>query len=69
MLPSGHQTGLLKRVDPETLAGDDISAIGPGITIRHGESVITLRILVSAVQEDVANTEARQLVLYEPFSR
>ena len=52
-LPATKQAGFLKRVDPDTLSGDDISAIGPGITIRHGESVITLPAGSSA--EDVAN--------------
>ena len=41
-LPAIKQTSLLKRVDPDALAGDDVNTIGFGITIRHGESVITL---------------------------
>ena len=41
-LPVPTQAGLLMRVNPETLPGGDMSTIGPCITIRHGESVITL---------------------------
>ena len=36
------QSGHLIRVDPNTMSGDDINAHNFGITIRHGESVITL---------------------------
>jgi hypothetical protein len=41
-LPAPTQAGLLMRVNPETMPGDDINVIGSGITIRHGESVIAL---------------------------
>ena len=41
-LPATTQAGLLMRVSPEALPGGDVDAIGAGITIRHGESVITL---------------------------
>ena len=41
-LPAPTQAGLLMRVNPDTLPGDAVSTIGSGITIRHGESVITL---------------------------
>ena len=51
-LPATRQTSLLKRVDLDALSGDDVRDIGPGITIRHGESVITLPAGSSA--EDVA---------------
>jgi hypothetical protein len=40
--PAPAQAGLLMRVNPETLPGGDMSTVGPCITIRHGESVITL---------------------------
>ena len=41
-LPAPAQAGLLMRVNPETMPGDEISTVGPCITIRHGESIITL---------------------------
>ena len=41
-LPTPTQAGLLMRVNPDTMPGDVVNAIGSGITIRHGESVITL---------------------------
>ena len=41
-LPAPKQAGLLMRVNPETLPNSDADRIGQGITIRHGESVITL---------------------------
>lgn len=51
MLPAPAQGGTLVRIEPEMLAGNDI--IGNGITIHHGESVITLPAGNSA--EAVAN--------------
>ena len=36
------QAGMLMRINPETMPGDETSAIGSCIIIRHGESVITL---------------------------
>ena len=51
MLPAPAQGGTLVRIEPEMLAGNDI--IGNGITIHHGESVITLPAGSSA--EAVAN--------------
>ena len=41
-LPSSTRAGLLMRINPETLPGGETGAIGSGITICHGESVITL---------------------------
>ncbi len=41
-LPAPAQAGMLMRVNPDTLPSGDANAIGSGITIRHGESVITL---------------------------
>ena len=41
-LPAPTQAGLLMRVNPDTMPGDDVADIGSGVTIRHGESVITL---------------------------
>ena len=42
-LPATTQAGLLMRVNPDALPSEDASGIGGGgITIRHGESVITL---------------------------
>ena len=41
-LPVPTQAGLLMRIDPETMPGDEMNIIGSCITIRHGESVITL---------------------------
>ena len=41
-LPAPTQAGMLMRVNPDTLLSGDVNAIGSGITIRHGESVITL---------------------------
>ena len=41
-LPAPTQAEMLLRVNPDTLPSGDTNAIGAGITIRHGESVITL---------------------------
>ena len=41
-LTAPAQAGMLMRVNPDALPGGDVNAIGTGITIRHGESVITL---------------------------
>ena len=41
-LPVPAQTGMLMRVNPDALPSGDVNAIGTGITIRHGESVIML---------------------------
>ena len=41
-LPAPTQAGMLMRINPDTLPSGDVNAIGTGITIRHGESVITL---------------------------
>ena len=41
-LPGATQAGMLMRIDPETMPGDEMGTVGPCITIRHGESVITL---------------------------
>ena len=40
-LPAHTQTGILMRVNPEVLPSKDAKVVGAGITIRHGESVIT----------------------------
>ena len=36
------QASLLVRINPETMPGDEENTVGSCITIRHGESVITL---------------------------
>ncbi len=41
-LQASTQSGMLMRVNPDALPGGDEAGIGSGITIRHGESVITL---------------------------
>lgn len=41
-LPAPAQAGILMRIDPETMPGDEMSTVNSYITIRHGESVITL---------------------------
>ena len=41
-LPAPAQAGMLMRINPETMPGDEMSTVGLCITIRHGESVITL---------------------------
>ena len=41
-LPAPAQAGMLMRVNPETLPDGDMNTVGSCITIRHGESVITL---------------------------
>ena len=41
-LPASIQSGLLMRVNPDTMPVNDTAGIVTGITIRHGESVITL---------------------------
>ena len=41
-LPASRQAGLLMQVNPDALPSGDAADIGSGVTIRHGESVITL---------------------------
>ena len=41
-LPAPTQSGMLMRVIPDALRSGDVNTMGTGITIRHGESVITL---------------------------
>ena len=41
-LPAPTQGGQLMRVNPDAMAGSDMSDVGSGITIRHCESIITL---------------------------
>ena len=41
-LPAATQAGMLMRVNPDALPSGDANTIGTGITIRHGESVVTL---------------------------
>ena len=41
-LPAPTQAGMLMRVNPETMPSDEMGTVGSGITIRHGESAITL---------------------------
>lgn len=41
-LPVPAQGGILIRVNSDALPSGDVNVIGAGITIRHGESVITL---------------------------
>ena len=41
-LPAPAQAGMLMRVNPEALPSGDVNTIGTGISIRHGESIITL---------------------------
>ncbi len=41
-LPAPAQGGLLMQVNPDTMPSGEIVAIGSGITIRHGESIISL---------------------------
>ena len=41
-LQATTQSGMLMRVNPDALPSGDVNTIGTGITIRHGESVVTL---------------------------
>ena len=41
-LPAPTQAGMLMRINPDALPGDEMGTVGSCITIRHGESVITL---------------------------
>ena len=41
-LPASTQVGPLMQVNPDTMPVADAAEIGSGITIHHGESVITL---------------------------
>ena len=41
-VPASPQAGLLMRINPENMPGDEVNTISSCITIRHGESVITL---------------------------
>lgn len=41
-LPASTRAGLLMRINPETMPSDEMNTVGSCITIRHGESVITL---------------------------
>ena len=42
MLPAPSLRGTLMRIEPDTLPGGVPDNMGGGITIRHGESVVTL---------------------------
>ena len=41
-LPASRQAGLLMQVNPDAMPGSDVADIGSGVTIHHGESIITL---------------------------
>ena len=41
-LPAPTQAGMLMRINPDALPGDEMGTVGSCITIRHGESVITV---------------------------
>ena len=41
-LPAPAQSGLLVQVNPDAMPGNDTGAAWSAITIRHGESAITL---------------------------
>ena len=41
-LPASRQAGLLMQVNPETMPSGEIETIESKVTIRHGESIITL---------------------------
>ena len=47
-LPAFRQAGMLMQINPDTLPNGDADCIGQEITIRHGESVITLPAASSA---------------------
>ena len=47
-LPAPTQAGLLMRVNPDALPIGDAADIGSGVTIRHGESIISLPVGSSA---------------------
>ena len=47
-LPAPTQGGLLVQVNPDTMPSGETVAIGSGITIRHGESIISLPAGISA---------------------
>ena len=41
-LAAPTRAGMLVKVNPDTMASDDVNGIETAVTIRHGESVITL---------------------------
>ena len=41
-LPAPTQAGILMRINPDALPSSDVADIGSGVTIHHGESIITL---------------------------
>ena len=47
-IPALRQPGLLMPVDPDAMPGSDVAEIGSGVTVRHGESIITLPVGSSA---------------------
>ena len=47
-LPAPTQGGLLMQVNPDTMPSGEIVPIGSGMTIRHGESIISLPAGISA---------------------
>ena len=48
VLPAPTQGGMLMQVNPDTMPSGETVAIGSGITIRHGESIISLPAGISA---------------------
>ena len=47
-LPAPRQVGLLMRVNPDAMPDSDVADVGSGVTIRHGESIISLPVGSSA---------------------
>ena len=47
-LPAPTQAGMLMQVNPDALPSGDTADIGSGVTIRHGESIISLPVGSSA---------------------
>ena len=41
-LAAPASAGMLVQVNPDTMVGDDVNGIETTVTIRHGESIITL---------------------------
>ena len=41
-LPAPAQTGMIMQINPDVMLSSDNSAIEESVTIRHGESIITL---------------------------
>lgn len=62
-LVAAAQVGMLVKVNPDTMASDDVNAIETIVTIRHGEGVITLQATVDRLTSIIKEGACAEKVL------